>query len=308
MPGPGVGDREGGLPSAPAGRTATVTAGARPGCGCARWRAGWRRPGAAAPRPRRPSTGSSGRSSCHTWSGPAAWASLTACTTSGDEVDGIPGQRPAGVEPGEQQQVLHQRRHPGGFGLDPAERVDDVRRRLGAGAAGQLGVAADGGERRPQLVAGVGDELPDPGLARLPGGERRSRRWLSSRLRAAPTRPASVRGSVSCSGDALGEGDLAPVQRQAGHPPRGGGDPVQRTQGPAHDASRRPARRRSAPRTATAPSTAASRNRVSRTPDSGSPVIEQVAVGGALRLQPEGRRAHRGPACAGCPSTGRPVS
>ena len=40
-------------------------------------------------------------------------------------------------------------------------------------AAGELGVAADRGERGAQLVPGVGDELPHPRLALLPGGERR---------------------------------------------------------------------------------------------------------------------------------------
>jgi hypothetical protein len=37
--------------------------------------------------------------------------------------------------------------------------------------ADQLGISPDGGERGTQLVARVGDEMPYPGLARLPGGE-----------------------------------------------------------------------------------------------------------------------------------------
>ena len=34
------------------------------------------------------------------------------------QVDGLLGQRPAGVELGEQQQVVDQHAHPGGFGFD----------------------------------------------------------------------------------------------------------------------------------------------------------------------------------------------
>ena len=92
------------------------------------------------------------------------------------QVDPLARQRPAGVEPGQQQQVLDQRGHPARLGLDAAHRVRDVRRHLLAAAAGQLGVTADRGERRAQLVAGVGDELADAGLARLPRGERVARR------------------------------------------------------------------------------------------------------------------------------------
>ena len=50
-----------------------------------------------------------------------------------------------------------------------------TRRRLGSSsrlAPGQLGVAADRGQRVAQLVGRVGHELPHLGLARLPGGQR----------------------------------------------------------------------------------------------------------------------------------------
>ena len=94
-----------------------------------------------------------------------------------DRVDHQPGQvhrlvrdGAAGVQPGQQQQVVDQAGHPGALRLDPAQRVRHVGRHRLAAAAGQLGVAADRGQRGAQLVAGVGDELAYPGLAGLPGG------------------------------------------------------------------------------------------------------------------------------------------
>ena len=71
-------------------------------------------------------TGSSGRSSCQRWSRPAAWASLTASTTSAGQVDGLAVERAAGVEAGQQQQVVDQRGHAGRLRLDPAQRVGHV--------------------------------------------------------------------------------------------------------------------------------------------------------------------------------------
>ena len=62
------------------------------------------------------------------------------------------------VELGEHQHVLDQPAHAGGLLLGAAHRV--VERGLLAEAADavELGVAADGGEGRAQLVRGVGDE------------------------------------------------------------------------------------------------------------------------------------------------------
>ena len=115
------------------------------------------------------------------------------------QVDLVGGQRAPGVQPGQQQQVVDQGGHPRGLGLDPAQRVRD-----GLGvvlvAAGQFGVAADGGQRGAQFVRGVGDELADPGLD-WPGGLRaRPETWPSIWFSAAPTCPTSVRVSVSWSG------------------------------------------------------------------------------------------------------------
>ena len=119
----------------------------------------------------------------------------------GEQVNRPALDRPLLVEPRQQQHVLHQHPHPGGLLLHPLH--DPVYVRLGEpavggqaglGAAGAawraplpvaaalpvvLGVAADSGQRRPQLVTGVGDELahlflgpPGGGLGRLPGVER----------------------------------------------------------------------------------------------------------------------------------------
>ena len=149
-----------------------------------------------------------------------------------------------GVEPGEQQQVLDQVRHPLGLGLDPAHRERGVRRHRVALAPGQLGVAADGGERVAQLVRGVGDELAHLGLARLPRGERVLDvvEHVVERL----PHPADLRGRVGVLGrDADGQRDLAPVERELRDLLGGRGDPVQRAQA----ACARPcARRPTAPR------------------------------------------------------------
>ena len=54
----------------------------------------------------------------------------------------------------------------------------------------------------------------------------------SMRLNASPSWPVSVPGSVS--GTPLGSRDLAGLERQLGHPGRGGGDPAQRPQRQPH--------------------------------------------------------------------------
>ena len=121
-----------------------------------------------APGRRGPSTGSSGRSSCQTWSGPAACASLTASTTIRVTVDRLAVQRPAGVEPGEQQQVVDEAvirvasdsTRPSAWATDGG--TGSRSRRVSSG------VPADRRQRGAQLVAGVGDELAHPHLALLP--------------------------------------------------------------------------------------------------------------------------------------------
>ena len=64
-------------------------------------------------------TGSSGRSSCQRWSGPGGVRVADRVEDEPGEVDVGALQRPSGVEAGEQQQVLDQRRHPLGLRGDP---------------------------------------------------------------------------------------------------------------------------------------------------------------------------------------------
>jgi hypothetical protein len=77
-------------------------------------------------------------------------------------------QRPAGVEPGEQQQVVHENGHPGRLRQDPAQRVRHWFGGVPGAAQRELGVPPDHGEWRAQLVARVGGEPAQPRLARVP--------------------------------------------------------------------------------------------------------------------------------------------
>ena len=149
------------------------------------------------------------------------------------EVGGLDVQIGTGVEPGQQQQVLDQMGHPVGFGLHPGHGVRGVRRQLVPPAAGQLGIAPDGGQRVAQLVRRVGHELPHPGLTRLPGGQRLLDvvQHVIERL----ADPADLRRGVGVGGrDAYGQGHLTAVELQLGHLLRGGGDPVERPQAADH--------------------------------------------------------------------------
>ena len=78
------------------------------------------------------------------------------------QVDRLGPQRPAPVQLGQQQEVLDQAAHPGRLLLDPLERLVPPRLVGEPAPAQQLGVAPDRGERRPQLVRGVGHELAQP--------------------------------------------------------------------------------------------------------------------------------------------------
>ena len=88
------------------------------------------------------------------------------------EVDRLTGQRPPLVETGEQQQVVDQRRHPDRLLLGAPHRLVEIGGVTEAAVSVELGVAADRGDRRAQLVGGVGHEPPEPRLRRRPLGER----------------------------------------------------------------------------------------------------------------------------------------
>ena len=76
------------------------------------------------------------------------------------------------VEPRQRQQVLDEHAHARRLVLDPPHRPLDLVGLARRAHPEQLGVAADRGQRRPQLVRRVGDELAQAVLARLPLGER----------------------------------------------------------------------------------------------------------------------------------------
>ena len=137
-----------------------------------------------------------------------------------DGLDQQPGQvhrlaveRAAGVEPGQQQHVLDQGGHPRGLLLDLAEGGADVV--VVGTAAGQLGVAGDGGQRGAQLVRGVRDELADLLLAAVPRLERGLHVGEQGVERGADLADlGALVGEVV--GHPLGEVDVALGQRQRG--------------------------------------------------------------------------------------------
>ena len=89
------------------------------------------------------------------------------------EVDPRALERPALVEPGEQEQIIDEHAHSLRLAFDAAHRARQiVGPRLGA-ALEQLGVRADGRERRAQLVRRVGDEPAQLSLGRLERAKRR---------------------------------------------------------------------------------------------------------------------------------------
>jgi hypothetical protein len=92
----------------------------------------------------------------------------------GDETRGIDllqRLRPDGLQAGQAQQLLDEALHPGGLATDVADHLRGElggrpprRRLLGV----QVGPPVDGGQRRPQLMGGVGDEVADPVLRAPP--------------------------------------------------------------------------------------------------------------------------------------------
>ena len=88
------------------------------------------------------------------------------------EVDGVARERPALVEARQEQQVVDQRRHAHRLRLGAPHRLVELGRFGEAAVAVELGVAADGRDRRAQLVRRVGDEATQPRLARGALGER----------------------------------------------------------------------------------------------------------------------------------------
>ncbi|GAA2702030.1 hypothetical protein GCM10010412_100030 [Nonomuraea recticatena] len=100
------------------------------------------------------------------------------------------------IQTGQQKHVLDQHAHPFSLALDPAEETLSRRVPNPLPVVVQLGEAADRRERRTQLVRGVGEEVTQPPLGLLRSRSARARR-SSITFRVWPSRPVSVRGSVS---------------------------------------------------------------------------------------------------------------
>ena len=137
------------------------------------------------------------------------------------------------IQPGEQQQVLHERRHPARLRLDAAQGVLGVGRQLVVGPAGQLGVPPDRGERVAQLVGGVGDEPAHLGLGAMPGRQRLLD--VVEHLVEGEPHPSDLVAGVGVPrSDPDRDDPLAGFQWQGGDLGRGRGQPVQRPQAALH--------------------------------------------------------------------------
>ena len=137
------------------------------------------------------------------------------------------------VEPGQEQQVLHERGHPGGLHLEPVHGLLAALAEV-LGQPQHLGVAADRGQRRAQLVGGVRDETAHPVLAALAHLDR-----LLHVVQQEVQSPADVphlgpRGRV-LDGHATVDAHGPAAQRCAGHIGGEIGDAFERAQGATDD-------------------------------------------------------------------------
>ena len=111
------------------------------------------------------------------------------------QVDGQMLEGPAFVEPRQEQQLIDEQAHALRLLLDAAHGGREVLRPVLGAAAEELGVAADRGERRAQLVRGIGQEAPQP----VPDAVRSAKAasiFSSMTLSDRPSRPTSVCSSA----------------------------------------------------------------------------------------------------------------
>ena len=66
------------------------------------------------------------------------------------------------IESGQQQKIVDQCAHSTRFGLDAFQRVFGRGGQVSTVLPGQFGIAHDGGQRRSEFVAGIGEHLPNP--------------------------------------------------------------------------------------------------------------------------------------------------
>ena len=89
----------------------------------------------------------------------------------------------------------------------------------------QFGIAADRGQRCAQFVAGVGDELPYPRLAGVPGRQRAGDAVEHPVQRRAELADLGVRTRRIDLDDGRRQPHLAAVELEVGHLPGGRGNP-----------------------------------------------------------------------------------
>ena len=251
-------------------------------------------------------TGSSGSSSRHSWSGPAALrVSHGIHQQPGDRSTSVPSSsRPSSRRASSRRSSTRAVIRTDSDSTRPRAWATSFGQLVPA-TAGQLGVAADGGERRAELVARVGDEGADLVLARLPG--RQSGCDVLEHAVERDTHPAHLGARVGVVGrDPLGERDLAPIQRELGDPGRGR---RQHDRAAAARAGRPPfrrPRRRRRRRARSPPMSRASRSTVSFTSRSGRPVTSTWPSGIGLLMT---RNSPSDPSVTVCgaPSSGSPT-
>ena len=100
-------------------------------------------------------------------SGSSVLAVSIASATTSSSATGSSVERPALVEVREEEQVLDEDAHPLGLAADALHRALEIVGPAGGAAGEELGVGADGGERRAELVRGVGDEPAELALGGL---------------------------------------------------------------------------------------------------------------------------------------------
>ena len=152
-----------------------------------------------------------------------------------DQVHLLAAQLAPGVQAGQQQQVLDERRHPHRLGVHALQGIGGLLRQVGVGplAADELGVAADRGQRRAQLVGGVGHELAHLRLRALARGQG-GLHVPQQRVEGAADLPDLGRGVQVRLLHAVLDAHLAALQRLGGHALRGAGHPLQGCQRGAH--------------------------------------------------------------------------
>ena len=152
-----------------------------------------------------------------------------------DQVHLLAAQLAPGVQAGQQQQVLDERRHPHRLGVHALQGVGGLLRQVGVGplAADELGVATDRGQRRAQLVGGVGHELAHLGLGVLARGQG-GLHVPEQRVEGAADLSDLGGGSQVRLLHAVLDAHLAALQRLGGHALRGAGHPLQGRQRGTH--------------------------------------------------------------------------